>query len=136
MHAWPSDAEMFAAARQELFPAVVGDVMDKMGLLHQFLPSAIRPLQDDMVVLGRAMPVLEADVYTEVGNEVAHAPQIGADAREDFRDGIGEGEHCKLDEKLSIRRQLRTGVRMTESPLEDLGVRDDADADPCAPQTP
>ena len=40
--------------------------MDKMGLLHQFLPPAIRPLRDDMVLLGRAMPVLEADVFIEV----------------------------------------------------------------------
>ncbi len=67
-----SDDEMFAIARQELFPAVVGDVMDKMGLLHQFLPPSIRPLRDDMVVLGRAMPVLEADVFTEVGNPERH----------------------------------------------------------------
>ena len=73
MPPWPSDEEMFAVARQELFPAVVGDVMDKMGLLHQFLPPAIRPLRDDMVVLGRAMPVLEADVFTEVGERGAAA---------------------------------------------------------------
>jgi regulator of RNase E activity RraA len=72
MHPWQSDDEMFAIARKELFPAVVGDVMDKMGLLHQFLPPSIRPLRDDMVVLGRAMPVLEADVFTEVGNPERH----------------------------------------------------------------
>ena len=68
MQLWSSDEEMFAVARKELFPAVVGDVMDKMGLLHQVLPPAIRPLRDDMVVLGRAMPTLEADVFTEVGS--------------------------------------------------------------------
>ncbi len=72
MPSWQSDEEMFAVARTELFPAVVGDVMDKMGLLHQFLPPTFRPLQDDMVVLGRAMPTLEADVFTEVGNEERH----------------------------------------------------------------
>jgi regulator of RNase E activity RraA len=32
-----------------------------MGFTHQFLPQAIQPLRDDMVVVGRAMPVLEAD---------------------------------------------------------------------------
>ena len=68
MPLWKSDDELFATVRGELFPAVVGDVMDKMGLLHQFLPPAIRSLREDMVVLGRAMPVLEADVFTEVGN--------------------------------------------------------------------
>jgi regulator of RNase E activity RraA len=69
MPTWKSDDELFATVRGELFPAVVGDVMDKMGLLHQFLPPAIRPLRDDMVVLGRAMPVLEADVFGEIGSD-------------------------------------------------------------------
>src|SRR5688500_18920182 len=39
--------------------------MDTMGLLRQFLPPHIKPLRDDMVVIGRAMTVLEADVSTE-----------------------------------------------------------------------
>ena len=56
---------MFSLARRELFTAVVGDVMDKLGFLHQFLPPRIRPLRDDMVVIGRAMTVLEADVFDE-----------------------------------------------------------------------
>lgn len=59
---WKSDDELFATARRELFTAVVGDIMDQMGLQRQFLPPAIQPLRDDMVVIGRAMTVLEADV--------------------------------------------------------------------------
>ena len=62
MALWTSDEELFQLARQELFPAVVGDVMDKLGLLQQFLPPQIKPLAPAMVVIGRAMPVLEADV--------------------------------------------------------------------------
>lgn len=62
---WNSDEELFALARTELFTAVVGDVMDKMGLRTQFLPPEIHPLHDDMVVIGRAMPVLEADFFAE-----------------------------------------------------------------------
>lgn len=65
MKLWNSDEELFALAKQELFTAVVGDVMDKMGLLHQFLPPRLQPLRDDMVAIGRAMPVLEADVFAE-----------------------------------------------------------------------
>ena len=65
MKLWNSDEELFALAKAELFTAVVGDVMDKMGLLHQFLPPRLQPLRDDMVVIGRAMPVLEADVFSE-----------------------------------------------------------------------
>ena len=63
---WRSDEELFEVVRGELFTAVVGDVMDKIGLLHQFLPPQIRPLRGDMLVIGRAMTVLEADVYSEV----------------------------------------------------------------------
>jgi len=62
---WSNDTELFALCRNELFTAVVGDIMDKMGLLRQFLPAKIQPLRDDMVTVGRAMTVLEADVFTE-----------------------------------------------------------------------
>ena len=62
---WKSEEELFKLVREELFTAVVGDVMDKMGLMHQFLPPQIQPLRDDMVVVGRAMTVLQADVFAE-----------------------------------------------------------------------
>ena len=62
---WQSDDELFQLARRELFTAVVGDVMDKLGLRRQFLSPRIQPLRDDMIVLGRAMPALEADVHAE-----------------------------------------------------------------------
>ena len=62
---WSSDAELFALMRRELFTAVVGDVLDKLGLIHQFLPPNIQPLRADMVVIGRALPVLEADFFAE-----------------------------------------------------------------------
>ena len=65
MNLWNSDAELFALARRELVVAVVGDVMDKLNLQHQFLPQAIQPLRLDMVVIGRAMPVLSVDVFAE-----------------------------------------------------------------------
>lgn len=60
---WADDPELFALMRQRLFTAVVGDILDELGLLHQFLPPSMRPLHDDMIVAGRAMPVLEADLY-------------------------------------------------------------------------
>lgn len=45
---------------------MVGDVMDTLGLYHQFLPPRIVALRADMVVVGRAMPVLEADLGGEL----------------------------------------------------------------------
>ncbi len=62
---WKSDEELFELAKRDLFTAVVGDVMDQMDLQKQFLPPQIKPLDDEMVVIGRAMPVLEADVFGE-----------------------------------------------------------------------
>lgn len=60
-----SDKELFAIAKKELFTALVGDVLDKLGYLHQFLPQQLKPLHENMVTIGRAMPVLEADVFEE-----------------------------------------------------------------------
>ena len=65
MKHWGSNDELYGTVRRELFTAVVGDVMDTIGLLRQFLPPQIKPLRDDMVVIGRAMTVLEADVFAE-----------------------------------------------------------------------
>jgi regulator of RNase E activity RraA len=62
---WNSDDELFALIEHELFTCVVGDVMDKLNLQHQFLPPQIQPLRQDMVVIGRTMPVLSVDVFAE-----------------------------------------------------------------------
>lgn len=61
MKTWKSDSDLFALMREGLYTAVVGDVMDLGGMTRQFLPPSIQPLREDMVVAGRAMPVLEAD---------------------------------------------------------------------------
>ena len=81
MRLWNSDQELFNLAKRELFTAVVGDVMDKMGLQRQFLPPQIQPLCDDMVIIGRAMPVLEADV---------------------FGDGSGSGANPVMDKQFGL----------------------------------
>jgi len=60
---WNTEEEMLALARRELFTAVVGDVMDTLGLRSQFLPPYIQPLERNMVLVGRAMTVLEADSF-------------------------------------------------------------------------
>lgn len=52
--------------KRNFFTAVVGDAMDKMHLFHQFLPPEIKPLKEDMFLIGRAMPVLEADTFEEL----------------------------------------------------------------------
>lgn len=56
-----NDEALFPLIREKLFPAVVGDVLDQMGFRHQYLPPRIQPLDPALVILGRAMPVLEQD---------------------------------------------------------------------------
>lgn len=58
---WKSDAELFNICRKDLYTAVVGDIMDIMGYRRQFLPPSLQPLQQEMIVAGRAMTVLEMD---------------------------------------------------------------------------
>lgn len=69
MTTWQDDNELFDLMRRKLFTAVVGDILDTLGLLHQFLPPNIQPLREDMVVLGRAMPVLEADYFIDTNED-------------------------------------------------------------------
>jgi regulator of RNase E activity RraA len=57
-----SEDEILRVVREQLFTAVIGDVMDTMGLTRQFLPPSIRGLRPEMTFVGRAMPVLEADL--------------------------------------------------------------------------
>jgi regulator of RNase E activity RraA len=59
------DGQLFRQIRDELFVAAVGDVLDTLGFQHQFLPAGIAPLEKSMRIVGRAMPVLEADVVND-----------------------------------------------------------------------
>jgi len=64
-HALPSDdAARFALVLEHLYTPVVGDCLDVVGRCHQFLPPEIRPLGRLSPLVGRAMPVLIADVFT------------------------------------------------------------------------
>lgn len=62
-----NDKMLFSMIKEKLFTAVVGDVLDTLGHRNQFLPQAIKPLVPGTRIVGRAMPVLEAD-YPEGGS--------------------------------------------------------------------
>lgn len=58
-----SDNELFHTITEQLYTAVIGDILDQLGYHHQFLPARVQPLHPEMRVAGRAMPVLTADVF-------------------------------------------------------------------------
>ena len=55
------DKQFLDHIKKNLYTAVVGDIMDQLGYQNQFLNPKIKPLKEDMIVVGRAMPVLETD---------------------------------------------------------------------------
>lgn len=63
MKLWNNDKELFALIKEKLYTPVVGDILDELGLYHQFLPQAVQPIETSMKVVGYAMPVLMIDVY-------------------------------------------------------------------------
>lgn len=57
------ESARFELVTEMLYTPVLGDILDTLGRVHQFLPAAIQPLLPSMTVVGRAMPVLIADVF-------------------------------------------------------------------------
>ena len=59
------DTTRFQQVKESLYTPVVGDILDKLGCFHQFLPQPVQPMVESMKVVGRAMPVLMIDVFGE-----------------------------------------------------------------------
>ena len=84
------DKQLFSQIEKTLYTPVVGDILDQMGRFHQFLPAPIRPLREEMKVIGRAMPVLMMDVFGPQERPFGLMPE----ALDDLRPGevyIGSG---------------------------------------------
>jgi regulator of RNase E activity RraA len=63
-------------ARTSLYTAVLSDTLDSLGLTRQVLSPAIRPLDDRLVVCGRARTGNFLDIYHEEGGENPYALEI------------------------------------------------------------
>lgn len=59
----PAAQGAISHARKTLYTAVIGDILDQLGLFHQFLAPRIRAIAPGHRMLGRAMPVIIGDVY-------------------------------------------------------------------------
>ena len=65
-----------ALARERLFSSVLSDVLDAAGLRSQALAARIRPLDDALVLCGRARTGLYMDVYAEIPGENPYELEI------------------------------------------------------------
>jgi 4-hydroxy-4-methyl-2-oxoglutarate aldolase len=55
--------DLLALARRKLFVSVVSDTLDSLGFRNQAMTSNIRPLDDSLVMLGRARTGIYREVY-------------------------------------------------------------------------
>jgi 4-hydroxy-4-methyl-2-oxoglutarate aldolase len=59
----PSETAVFDRMEKELYSAVISDILDEMGIRNHTLNRHIRPIRDDMVLAGRAMPIVASEVF-------------------------------------------------------------------------
>jgi regulator of RNase E activity RraA len=57
------EEQQFELIRATLYTPVIGDILDQLGLWHQFLPQPIQPMDTAMRLVGRAMPVQIVDAW-------------------------------------------------------------------------
>lgn len=55
--------DLLPLAREQLSTAVLSDALDRLGLVHQIMVSAIRPMDEHLRLCGRARTGLFHDVY-------------------------------------------------------------------------
>ena len=63
MPEFATERDMFELMAQKLTASVLSDILDTLGYRDQVMRSTIRPLYPEAIVVGRAMPVLYAEVF-------------------------------------------------------------------------
>jgi 4-hydroxy-4-methyl-2-oxoglutarate aldolase len=70
------DADLIALARTRLYAAVISDTLDSLGFTEQAMQPSLRPLDDSLVLFGRARTGLYMEVFTETPGENPYALEI------------------------------------------------------------
>lgn len=78
------EQEYYDYLQQNLYSAVISDILDSLGYRNQTLDPSIRPISQDMVLVGRAKTVQVADVH--------RAPKEPYKKQMEVLDGIQPGE--------------------------------------------
>jgi regulator of RNase E activity RraA len=66
----------FKQLSKELYSAVLSDVMDELGLMQQAMRPFVRPIDDSLVLMGRARTGLFSSVYAVQENENPYKYEI------------------------------------------------------------
>ena len=71
-----SEAAMLKSIARDLYTAVLSDVLDELGHRDQAMPPSIRPLDDELVMVGRARTGVYREVYSVVPGANPYALEI------------------------------------------------------------
>lgn len=71
-----TDAALREAVARDLYTAVLSDVLDELGYRDQAMPAHIRPLDDEIVMVGRARTGSYREVYTVIPGDNPYALEI------------------------------------------------------------
>jgi 4-hydroxy-4-methyl-2-oxoglutarate aldolase len=71
-----TEASLLQTIARDLYTAVLSDVLDELGYRDQAMPPSIRPLDDDLVMAGRARTGIYREVYSVVPGDNPYALEI------------------------------------------------------------
>src|SRR5581483_3057961 len=123
--ALPMSSHSLAELADTLFCSVISDCLDQVGVREQALPPRIRPLDDTLVMVGRARTALFMDVYAVTPGENPYALEMA------LIDSLKPGEipvfACGASGRIAPWGELLSTaakVRGAAGALMDGGVRD------------
>jgi regulator of RNase E activity RraA len=107
-----TDNAIELALREKLYTAVIGDILDQLGYVTQFLPADVRGITTDMKVVGRAMPVQLA-ASTKVRGQGLSTLMAALDALQEGEVYIASGGNvqCAAWGELMTAAARRRGAR-------------------------
>ncbi|MFO1311506.1 MAG: RraA family protein [Burkholderiales bacterium] len=85
-----SDATLLQSIARDLYTAVLSDVLDELGYRDQAMPPSIRPLDDELMMAGRARTGIYREVYSVAPGVNPYALEIA------LVDDLGPGEVAVL----------------------------------------
>ena len=120
------DNEILELAREKLYAAVISDSLDSHGLHNQALPATIRPLDDRLVLCGRARTGLYMAIYHDnpetnvYENEIALVDDLGPNDVPVFVCGANL-RICAWGELLSTAARVRGAAGyVTDGSVRDI----------------
>ena len=124
------DENLIAEARTKLYSGVISDVLDGLGNMHHALAPKIRPLDDGLVMFGRARTALYMPVYHVEPGVNPYELEIGLDRQPGEGRRRRHGLPARGADRALGRAADHRGARPRSRRLRDGRARPRRPADP------